>query len=504
MAYQVTNFDLNLLRQGTQEIYLKIELLNKSMKVLDSLEGVVINDNFNVNNDSTQRRSYSCTLLITDSSFIVGRDKKIWLDKRLRVYYGIKSLRTQEITYYRIGTFVYVDMNYKYSQTERTLSLTCADLMAEYDGTLNGQIGGYGSANTDDEQTAQGITVLAGEDIRESVIALLKDAQIENYIVEDIGKEIPYDLEFGTGVTYCDVWKTICELYDSWEFFFDVDGNFVWREIPNCATDPVVLDDSFLQSVVIDESATNSFQGIYNVTEVWGKVLELENDDRYAETSTYSNNTYNITLEGYNSWQDIDNLTKISFMVMSANSASPKFSVNNYSSIPIYDGDGNPLKENTLKANTIYVFRYRRLNVDSSGVSSALYLLGQYQCYGKYVENSDECPFSVKNLGYEILQAIDYENLTDDAACYNQAEYLTYTTTAMMDTITLNTLVMPWLEVNTKVSYTPKYNNTTNQYIVKSISWSVGTGTMTLVLYKFLESFSFVYDRRQNKSKQLN
>ena len=73
-----------------------------------------------------------------------------------------------------------------------------------------------------------------------------------------------------------------------------------------------------------------------------------------------------------------------------------------------------------------------------------------------------------------------------------------------MDTITLNTLVIPWLEVNTKVSYTPKYNNTTNQYIVKSISWSVGTGTMTLVLYKFLESFSFVYDRRQNKSKQLN
>ena len=70
----------------------------------------------------------------------------------------------------------------------------------------------------------------------------------------------------------------------------------------------------------------------------------------------------------------------------------------------------------------------------------------------------------------------------------------------MMDTITLTTLVVPWLEVNTKVKYTPKYSNETNQYIVKSISWSVGTGTMTLTLYKFLESFSFVYDRRHKKT----
>ena len=503
MSYEVTQFDLNLLRQGTQEIYLKVELLNKNMKVIDSLSGVVIDDNFSANNDSTQRRLYSCTMLVTDSSFIIGRDKKIWLDKRIRVYYGIKSLRTKEIIYYRIGTFVYVNMDYRYSQTEKTLSLTCADLMAEYDGTLNGQIGGYGSANSDDEHTAQGIKVPAGEDIRESVIALLKDAQIENYIVEDIGKEIPYDLEFGTGVTYCEVWQKICDLYDSWEFFFDVDGNFVWREIPNCATDPVVLDDSIMQAIVIDESASNSFEGIYNVTEVWGKVLELDSDDRYTDTSTYSNNTYNITLSGYSSWDDIDNLTKIAFKVNTNNSASPSFSVNSYSSIPIVDGDGNVLAAGELEAGNVYVFKYRRTGVSSSGVSANLVLLGQYQCYGKYVENSDECPFSVKNLGYEILRAVDYEDLSDDAACYNQAEYLTYASTAMMDTITLTTLVVPWLEVNTKIRYTPKYNNETNQYIIKNISWSVGTGTMTLTLYKFLESFSFVYDRRNGKSKSL-
>lgn len=115
------------------------------------------------------------------------------------------------------------------------------------------------------------------------------------------------------------------------------------------------------------------------------------------------------------------------------------------------------------------------------------------------MEDSEQCPFSVKNLGYEIKQSLNYESLSDDAACYNQAEYLTYATTAMMDSITLTTLLIPWLEVNTKIEYEPVHNpahNKVNQYIIKDISWSTGEGTMTLTLYRFSESFSYVYNKK--------
>ena len=492
MANIITQNDLNLIRQGTQEVHIKIDLLNKNMKILDSLEGYVVNDNFSVNSDSKQRRSYSCDMVITDSSFIIGDNKKIWLDKRLRVYYGIRSLRDNEIYWYRIGTFVYVSMNYKYSQTERVVSITCADLMAEYDGTLNGQLGGYGSSNSDSADIASGLSIPAGQSIRDSVLALLKEAGIQNYVVDDIGKEVPYDLEFNTGITYCEIWTRLCELYDSWEFFFDADGTFIWREIPNCSGAPVLFDDSFLEHIVIDETANSSFENIYNVTEVWGKVLELSSTDRYASSSSYTNNVYHVSFDDCSSWADVDHLTQIAFRVNTVNLASPAFSINNYTPVPICDGNGSPLKAGILKADTVYVFRYRNLNAGQS----ALFLLGQYQCYGKYVEDSPQCPFSVKNLGYEILQAVDYDTLSDDAACYNQAEYLTYSSTAMMDTLTLTTCVIPWLEVNTKVTYTPRYNKQTNQYIVKNFSWSIGSGTMTLTLYKFLESYSFVFNRR--------
>nr|WP_024835386.1 DUF5048 domain-containing protein [Clostridium sp. 12(A)] len=493
MEREISQTDLSLLRQGTQEIYLKVELLNSNMKILDSLDGQIINDNYSQDNESIQRRSYNFDLIVLSSSFIIGKDKKIWLDKRIRVFYGIKSIRTKEIIWYQLGVFCYVSMKYTFSSTEKKLSVACADLMALYDGTLNGQIHGYGSSNNSPDYAIKNLTIPAGEDIRSSVIAILKDADIDRYIVEDIGKPIPYDLTFETGSTYADIWTKIRDLYDSWEFYFDADGTFIWRQIPTCLEDPVILNDTVMQDIVVSESADTKFDGIYNVTEIWGKVLELESDDRYAETSTYIDNTYRITFDMYTSWDSIDNLTQLAFKVNGDNLVAPKFTINNFSSaIPIYDGDGNPLKQGVLKKDNIYVFRYRRLTPDQT----ALFLLGQFQCYGRYVEESPDCPFSTTNLGYEISQSLDYSSLSDNAACYNQAEYLTYKSTAMMDTINLTTLVVPWLEVNTKIEFTPKYNNLTNQYIVKNLSWSTGNGTMSVTLYKFLESFSYVYNRK--------
>ena len=493
MGYIVTQEDINILHQGEQELRIKVELLNSDLKTLDSLEGVIISDNFSQDSGSIQRRTYSCDMAILDSTFIIGNDKKIWLDKRLKVFYGLRSQRTKEIIWYKLGVFCYVSMKYTYSKNQKLFSLTCADLMTQYDGTLNGQLTGYGSANGSSSYAIQSLTIPAGEDIRTSIVGILDLARITNYVVEDIGKEIPYDLTFDTGSTFADIWSKIKDLYDSWEFFFDEDGVFVWQQVPTCLEDDVIINDEVLDGLVTNEETNGSFSGIYNITEVWGKVLELENEDRYSSTSTYANNIYGVTFSEYSSWEDIDNLTMLAFKVSAINLASPKFSINGYTAIPIVDGDGNLLEAGKLENDTIYVFRYRR-----SLAGNSLYLLGNFQCYGRYEETSEDCPYSTTKLGSEILKSVEYDTLSDDAACYNQAEYLTYQTTAMMDTITLTTVVIPWLTVNKKIEYTPKYNNETNQYIVKNLSWDSGNGTMTMTLYKFLESFSYVYDRKYN------
>ena len=481
MSYSPIQTDFSLIKQKTKEIYVKINLLNRDFKILDSLDGNLISDNLSVDSKSRQRRTYSCELHISDKSFLTGDDKKIWIDKYIQVFYGIKNIKTKEVRYWLLGTFSYQDMDYTYDAINNTLSLSCVDLMADYDGTKNGQISSYS------------LTIPAGEDIRESILALVKDAGITKYVIEDIGKEIPYDLEFNGTITYCDVWDDICNLYDSWEYFFDVDGTFVWRKIPTGLSEPVIFDDAFLNDIWISENTSLTFSGIYNVTEVWGKVLELENNDRYAEESTMSEDIYSILLDDVTTLDDIYHLDRIGIKICAENLDNAKVSINGLEAIPIVNDDGSPIKAGRMKANTTYVFSYRR-NMGTS-IQNCLYLLGQYQCYGIYKETNPDCPFSIDNLGYEIINRVDYENLYSDDLCYNQAEYLTYQTTAIQDTIDLNLLIIPWIDVNQKIKYTSKLTNKTDQYIIKNFSWSTLSGTMSMTLYKFVESFSYVKNR---------
>lgn len=481
MYYSPTQTDLSLILQQTKDVFIKVNLLDRNYKILDSFDGNLISDNISADNQSKQRRKYDCELHVSDPSFLVGEDKKIWIDKYIQVFYGIKNGRTKEVTYWLIGTFSYQSVGYTYNATTNNMKLTCPDLMADYDGTKNGQISGYE------------LLIEAGEDIRQTVIATLNMAGITKYYVEDIGKEIPYDLEFSGTITYCDVWTKICELYDSWEFFFDVDGTFVWRKVPTGLTDPISLDDEFIDKIWISEQTDIDFSGIYNVTEVWGKVLELENDDRYTEECSFSDGVYSITLESVESLDDIDHLDQIGIKVDADSTNGAVISINGLEAIPIVNDDASPIVEGRLKTGQTYIFSYRR-NMGTE-LHNCLYLLGQYQCYGIYKEINEECPFSINRLGYEIINRVDYDNLYSDDLCFNQAEYLTYQSTALLDTISLNLLIIPWINVNQKIKYKSKETGETNQYIIKSFNWSTLSGTMSLTLYRFLESFEYVKNK---------
>ena len=297
-----------------------------------------------------------------------------------------------------------------------------------------------------------------------------------------------------------------------WEFFFDVDGTFIWRKIPTGLHEEVSFDDTFIDKTWISENTSYDFTGIYNKTEVWGKVLELEYDDRYTEECTFSNGIYTINLpkignkeaiekienseviEYIEKVNEIDHLDQIGIKICADSIGGDKIKIGS-DIIPIVNDDGTPIVAGRMKAGQTYVFSYRR-NLGETQ-QNCLYLLGQYQCYGVYIENSDECPFSVKNLKYEIINRVDYDELYSDDLCYNQAEYLTYQSTALLDTITLELLTIPWLNVNQKIKYTSKTTGETNQYIIKNFSWSSLSGTMSMTLYKFLESFNYVKNRER-------
>ena len=55
----------------------------------------------------------------------------------------------------------------------------------------------------------------------------------------------------------------------------------------------------------------------------------------------------------------------------------------------------------------------------------------------------------------------------------------------------------PWLDVNKKVSYTPRYDPAlgTLQYIVKHIEFSLKSGTMTVSMCRFFPYYPYIIDK---------
>ncbi|MCQ2148563.1 MAG: DUF5048 domain-containing protein, partial [Bacteroidales bacterium] len=118
--------------------------------------------------------------------------------------------------------------------------------------------------------------------------------------------------------------------------------------------------------------------------------------------------------------------------------------------------------------------------------------MGQFQAHGYYEETNANVPYSIPNVGYRIVRIVQNEKLNNDEDCFELARYETYGTTAKQDTISLECMIIPFLEPGQKVQYTTYSTGESDEWIVKSFSWNTESGTMSVALYRFLEDYSYV------------
>ena len=105
MGYQPTQIDMQVLRQSNQIIYIKLELLNKMFQIIDELQGEMIDGSHSEDAESDIRTTANISFIVKDASYLVGQNKKIWLDKYARLYIGVLHQRSEEILWYPMGTF---------------------------------------------------------------------------------------------------------------------------------------------------------------------------------------------------------------------------------------------------------------------------------------------------------------------------------------------------------------------------------------------------------------
>lgn len=473
MAIEISQIQRDVIYQSNWVLYSKIEVLNKNYKIIDSIEGNLINDNFSIDADSDMRRSYNCTLAVTGRDFILKPNSIIWLDTFFRPYVGIKHQRTSEIVWILMGTYVCNNVSYDDSDTY-TLSMDCGDLISILNGDRDGHFEGLETK------------ILADTDAYSAITGILKEANVTQYIIEDVDFKIPYDLEFSANVTAYEMLDEIKNLYPGYEMGFDVYGTFFFRKIPQRYSDNVVFTYDDLRPLLISESRSTGLTSIYNHIQVWGQSIEYD-EDRFADSSTLTGDTYKISLDGVSSLEDIDNFQKIGFKITATNPANAKVSINNLEALPIVNDAGEPLKANTLPANNTCVFKYRRKE-------KTLYYLGQYQVFGEAWDENPDSPFNVKNLGYEILyvcEGDDYENIYSNDLAEQRARYEIYKHTVLSTNLDLEIVAVPWLDVNVKISYIVQKETEEKQYIIKSISGSTTDATMSISCVSFYPEYEY-------------
>lgn len=490
-----TQDDIRIIMQSTRNVFCYVDILNENFKKIGTLDGQVITDTYSFDANSDIRKTMSLTLHVSDSSLLIGRDKKIWFDKYLDVYFGIQNNRTGEIVRYPIGLFLFYDVGYQYDAASRTLTLSLVDRVADLNGDRRGELAGTGTI------------IPAESDMRDSIVKTVTQlGGIATYRVDDIGKTVPYDLEFGQGARVWQILRQLRDLYPGWEMFFDRD-TFIYQAYPTTTSAPVVIDDTILKPLVISENQTNQMNVIRNVVEVWGKCLDAEH---YTETVTGTADAITAT---YASVAELSNGDTFGFKAVADNTGVCTFQVNAFTAYPILGENNAELTAGQIATDKSYVLKYK-----SVGSKNYFYFQGEYQvaAIAKLVaseptdekkaeelanEPTDNIVYVVEPESPYVIEAIgemrtnhhggEYDNIYSEDLAVQRAKYDLWLATDMRDTITIECIEIPWLDVNQKVRYTSLSSGITSEYIITNKSGSTTGGTMNLTMVKFQPLYSW-------------
>lgn len=543
MSYTITEYDKNLILQGVLRYYVKIEILNENGTVYGELIGTVVGSgSASIDASSHNRRQFSIVLSPTEQSIDISQNNLLWINKEAKMSIMIYSFRDKSYHEYPFGKFIFANMDGAYNATTNQLTVNGIDFYAKLDGTQNGQFGTETTIPAYDEDSSG--TPTRYNTIEDALIKTITQvANIDKYNIGDIGEYmampqyntnwktyraehpnwnyIPYDLEFSRGDYVSSMIDKMVNLYPNYDYFFDETGILTVKMIPSSYEDSVLLDYDYIKKVLVADNTESSSivpTSVRNICEVWGQTIDT---DYYSDTVTKSGSIYNITCSGYESYSYGD---KLAIKVPSTNDNGQYIKVGSLSSIQIYDeGTDTPISASVFESGKVYSFRYYKSYVNGSYIER-FYYLGQWEVHAmnvitdgtvitngytyngttidkyskKYFQTVYNCnsveltvipdsPFTVQKIGERLDTKMDseYEDITSDSMAIVRAKYENWINCRLTDTITITTILMPWITDYQKIEYKRANSDEINQYITQNISHDLSSCTTTITAYRF-------------------
>lgn len=457
----ITQNDYNIIKQRINERYIKINILDFQYRIVDQISGNMLSCSVQCDADSDLRRSCSVSLVVRDNSFDIQSGGKIWLDKYIQVYIGLKNIYTQEIQWYNQGIYLIDAPTWNYDATTNTLSFSGLDLMSKLTGARNGQLQGIPTV------------IKQGESVREAMIATLALGGFTKYVASECANRdgtiqtVPYDIEIDQGGFVYDILAKLRDILPQYQIYFDVDGVFHYDLIPTGDDEPVVITDDIWKTILIGEDISTDFASVKNYIEVYGYTHDPE---YYPSAISVSGATISMTISALTSLSEND---IIGFTPTSAVTGNIQLSVNSFGAKNLVDSNGNYIT--SLEADTYYVAIYQ-----SNGTWK---FLGHQQAQATWSDENPDSPFYVNGpvgIIRQVLCGSDYENIQSDELALERAKLEIYWKCRLNDSITLSIVPIPWLDVNLVVSHAPKDEAEEKRYIIKSYSVDYGSVESTM------------------------
>ena len=457
----ITQNDYNIIKQRIVERYIKIDLLNFQYQVVDEISGNSISCSIQCDADSDLRRGCSVSLIVRDSSFDIQPGGKIWLDKYIRIYIGLKNIYTNEIQWYNQGIYLIDAPTWQYDAQNNILSFSGLDLMSKLTGARNGQLEGIPTV------------IKQGENVRNAIISTIQLAGFQQYIVNEcvnrnnIIQPVPYDIEIDQGGYIYDILVALRDILPQYQIYFDINGVFHYEPIPSGENESVLIDDDLWEDILIEENINTDFTGVKNFIEVYGRTHDPE---YYPSEINIIDSTIVMSIENLSSLKEY---IIIGFTLPSEVNGNIQLSINDFGTKVLTDSKGSPITH--LDEQQYYVAQYQ-----STG---SWLFLGGLQAKAIWFDLNPESPFYINgSVGKirEVLYGGDYENIISDELALERAKLEIYWKCRLNDNITLNTIPIPWLDVNIVISHALKNTEIQNKYIIKSFSVDYGDISATM------------------------